>query len=68
MQEMQETLVRYLGGKDPLREEGDLLQYSRLGNPMDREELDTTEWLSMDACMPFSSTHCFVGRKEGWER
>ena len=37
MQEIQETQVRSLGQEDPLEEEnGTLLQYSRLGNPMDR--------------------------------
>ena len=56
VQETQETRVPSLGWKDPLEEEnGNLLQYSALGNPMDREawqarvhgsqELDTTEWL-----------------------
>ena len=37
MQETQETWIRSLGGKDPLGGgNGNLLQYSSLGNPMDR--------------------------------
>ena len=51
MQETQETWVQSLGWEDPLKNE--ILQYSCLGNPMDRgtwqatvygvtEELDTT--------------------------
>ena len=37
MQEMQETQVESLGQKDPLEEEnGKPLQYSCLGNPVDR--------------------------------
>ena len=37
MQEMQETRIRSLGGKDPLGGgNGNPLQYSSLGNPMDR--------------------------------
>ena len=37
MQETQETWVRFLGQEDPLEENGNLLQYSCLENPMDRE-------------------------------
>ena len=36
MQETQKTLVQSLGWEDPLRRRWQLLQYSRLGNPMDR--------------------------------
>ena len=36
-QEMQETWIQFLGGEDPLEEEmATQLQYSCLGNPMDR--------------------------------
>ena len=55
---MQERLVPSLGGEDPLREgNGNPLQYSCLGNPMDRgawwatvhwveKELDMTKQLN----------------------
>ena len=43
MQEMQETQVESLGQKDPLEEEnGKPLQYSCLGNPVDRGALWAT--------------------------
>ena len=35
-EEMQETTVRSLGQKIPWRKNGNLPQYSCLGNPMDR--------------------------------
>ena len=55
-QETWETQVQSLGGKIPGEENGNPLQYSCLGNPMDRgawrapvhrvAELDTTEYAS----------------------
>ena len=44
MQETQETQVQSLGGEDALEEEnGNPLQYSCLGNPMDRGAWRTTD-------------------------
>ena len=54
---MQEMQVRSLGQEDPGGETGNRLQYSYLGNPMDRgawqatvhgvkKELDMTSWLN----------------------
>ena len=42
MQEMQKTRVRSLGQEDPLEKDGNLLQYSCLGNPIDRRAWWTT--------------------------
>ena len=57
----QSTLV-FLPGKS--QGQRSPVGYSSWGH----KELDMTEWLSMDACMPFSPSHGFVSRKEGWER
>ena len=66
MQEMRETQVQSLGWKDSLEKEmaNIPLQYSCLGNPMDRgalacytvhgggKELDTTKWLNNNTMVP----------------
>jgi len=50
---MEETWVRSLGQEDPLEEEnGNLLQYSRLGNPMDRGTWwATIHWVAKESDM-----------------
>ena len=67
---MQETQVRSLGWKDPLKEEmATLLQYSCLENSMDRgayspqghRELDTTEHTHISS-PPHTHTHTFKER------
>ena len=46
MQETQETWAQYLGQEDP-PEQGNPLQYSCLGNPMDREAWWATQSMGL---------------------